>query len=239
VTLTPETQALYDNAVSILQAQGAITVANPFQGSNFISLAANSNFATTNSLPYDINQWFAGLGPGMPHSYAEYKAMTGIDLFAANGPLVGNVSAALAAVIADPSVMPDQSQFFIGRANLLAEFRKIMADNDLDALFFPQEWDKPGPLVGGSYRNTTVSEINLLGTPGVNLPGGYYAGDIPFSVMFMGDTFSEQQLLSFAYDFEQASQFRIAPVLVPEPGSLVVLGLAASGLLVRRRRAAA
>ncbi|HEY4330793.1 MAG TPA: amidase, partial [Phycisphaerae bacterium] len=241
VTLTPETQALYDQDVAILQAQGAITVANPFQGSTFQSLTASSNFTTTNSLPYDMNQFFASLGPGMPHSYEEYKAMTGIDLFAANGPLLGTITPALAAEISDPSVMPDQSNFFLGRANLLAEFRRVMEVNHLDALFFPQESDRPGSLANGSYHNTTVSEINLLGTPGVDLPGGYYDGQIPFSVIFLGDTFSEGDLLSYAYDFEQATEFRVAPSLttIPEPASLGVMSAAGTLLLMRRRRRAA
>ena len=78
-----------------------------------------------------------------------------------------------------------------------------------------EEFDKPGALIGGSYRNTTVSEINLLGTPGVDLPGGYYAGQIPFSVIFLGDTFSEGDLLSYAYDFEQATKARVLPKNTP------------------------
>ncbi len=126
-----------------------------------------------------------------------------------------------------------------GREALLDVFRTVMSTLDLDALFYPQMWDKLGPRVGGQYRNTSVSETNLLGTPAVNLSGGFYADGSPFSVQFLGDMWSEGALLSLAYDFEQATHFRVAPTLVPEPGALVMLSFVAVAVVaVRRRRAA-
>jgi amidase len=135
IELTTETQALYDAAVDIIEAQGAIVVENPFVGSNFVPLTSFP--ASGNSLPYDLNQFFASLGPSMPETYAEFEALTGINLFQANGPLVGNINAALTAALADPSVLPDISGFMDGRAALLAEFRSIMDALGLDALFYP------------------------------------------------------------------------------------------------------
>ena len=84
-----------------------------------------------------------------------------------------------------------------------------------------------------------MSEVNLLGTPLVDLPGGYYADGTPFAVAFLGDQWSEADLLGYAYDFEQATQYRVAPNLVaPEPAAWVLGGVGALGMLGRRRRAA-
>jgi amidase len=238
IEMTPETQALYDASVDILEAQGAIVVEDPFLGSDFISLTSFPGGG--NSLPYDIDQFFLSLGGSNPSSAAEFETMTGIDIFEANGPLVGNINAALAAALADPSVLPDINPFMEGRETLLAEFRRIMVLHDLDALFYPQMWSPLEARVGGSYRATTVSEINVLGTPAVNLSGGYYPDGSPFSVQFLGDMWSEGELLSLAYDFELATNFRVAPVPVPEPGVLVILSAPLTMALVTavRRRAA-
>ena len=114
---------------------------------------------------------------------------------------------------------------------MLTAFRKVLADYNLDGLFFPQQSREPGPLFGGSYGTTTVSEVNLLGTPQVNLSGGYYKSGSPFSVAFLGDQFSEASLLNYAYDFEQATKFRVAPKLVAVPESSPLFGLAAMAVL--------
>ena len=231
-TLTAETQVLYDAAVEVLKAQGATVVANPFEGTTFSSLTSFP--ASGNSLPYDIDQWFASLGASAAAtSAADYKAKTGIDLFAAAGPLTNTISESLAAALEDPSVLPDISGFFTGREALLAKYREVMDTFDLDAFFFPQMWDELPGRTAGNYRATTVSEINLLGVPGVNLAGGFYASGSPFSVQFMGDMWSEGLLLSLAYDFEQATMHRIAPTLVPEPAGA---GLLIGGLLLLRRK---
>ncbi len=133
-----------------------------------------------------------------------------------------------------------------GRTNMLGEFRQVMSDFNLDGLFFPEQSAEPGILPAapatGTYSNTTVSEVNLMGTPQVNLPGGYYADGTPFSVAFLGDTYSEASLLNYAYAFEQGTQYRVAPTLltsVPEPTTMASLGVISLGVLSRRKRALA
>lgn len=117
---------------------------------------------------------------------------------------------------------------------MLGEFEQVMKDENLDGFFFPQMFSElpalPSPPATGSYPNTTVSEVNLMGTPLVDLSGGYYADGTPFSVAFLGDQWSEETLLSYAYAFESATDFRVAPALVaPTPRAVWLGGL---GLLM-------
>jgi Asp-tRNA(Asn)/Glu-tRNA(Gln) amidotransferase A subunit family amidase len=251
-------QALYAQAQSVLTAQGATVVTtNVFADSNFQSLGGYSVWGGVN-LPYETYAWMQTMDPAKsPTSPAAFKTATGgLDLMAPGNPLLGSFTPTatnpdaplvLAANAADPTVNDTASvaKFMEGRALQLAEFRRILDEFDLDGLFFPQQSSQPGlmPVGGGNggYSSVTVSEVNLLGVPQVNLPFGYYADRTPFSVAFVGDAYTEAQLLSYAYDFESAiagTEFaRSAPTLVPEPGvGVALIGVAV--LASRRRRAA-
>lgn len=245
--LSAETQSLYDKNIAILKAQGATVITDPFSdpglSATFASLAAAPNFNSLSgaNTPNDLQNYLKTLDPSKsPTSVAAFKAKTGIDLLASGGPLLGTYAAdsETAKSVATPDVSRDDlvAQFMQGRSNFLAAYRQVLDDYDLDGFFFPQEFREPGALVGGSYGNTTVSEINLLGTPQVNLPGGYYASGSPFSLAFLGDMWTESSLLNYAYDFEQATRYRTAPTLVPEPTALALIGAAGLGLARRRRR---
>ena len=256
VTLSPETQALYDHDVQILQSLGATVVTDPFSdpklaipfntlaNAQITSSAGTFTFSAYSGVnePYDLQQWMSTLDPKKsPTTVAAFKAATGIDLLAPSslgGPILGNLASTpnLSVAVTEPTVSQDAmvAAFNQGRAQMLGEFEQVLSDDNLDGLFFPQEFKEPGPLVGGSYSNTTVSEVNLMGTPLVDLPGGYYADGAPFSVGFLGDQWTERTLLNYAFDFEQNTEFRVAPTLVvPEPASCGVLVL--GGLLLVRR----
>jgi len=89
-----------------------------------------------------------------------------------------------------------------------------MARHALDGLVFPQLRDALPPRQSNeTLHETTVSEINIAGLPGVTVPAGYYASGSPFSLFFVGDLWSEAALLALAYDYEQATHYRKAPDL--------------------------
>jgi Asp-tRNA(Asn)/Glu-tRNA(Gln) amidotransferase A subunit family amidase len=244
----------------VLTAQGATVVTtNVFENSPFQSMGGYSSWGGV-TLPYETYAWMQTMDPTKsPTTPAEFKAVTGgLDLMTPSSPLLGSFTPTatnpdapvkLGQNAANPTVNDTESvaKFMQGRALQLAEFRRIMDEFDLDGLFFPQQSSQPGlmPAGGGNggYSSVTVSEVNLLGVPQVNLPFGYYSdGSTPFSVAFVGDTYTEAQLLAYAYDFESAlagTQFaRTAPTLVPEP-SVGVMLLGIGVLATRRRRRAA
>ena len=50
------------------------------------------------------------------------------------------------------------------------------------------------------------------GYPTVMVPGGYAKGSsMPMGISFLGSAWDEPQLISFAYDYEQASKRRLPP----------------------------
>ena len=70
--------------------------------------------------------------------------------------------------------------------------------NDLDAIVAP----------GPTYANVSAS----AGYPTVMVPGGYAKGsNMPLGISFLASAWDEPQLISFAYDYEQASKRRIPP----------------------------
>lgn len=209
VTLTPETEALYAVAVAALAAEGAVVVPDAFAGSGFATMEQPQGFE---AIAYDFEQYLRRLGPD-----AAIRSVVQSGLFAPDGffgpflPFLGLPPDALENL----DVPPDLSAFFAGRAQLQTVFAGVMAEHDLDAFFFPQMFASlPDLFSDGAYANTTVSEINVLGTPGVNLSGGFYADGSPFSVQFLGEEFSEAKLLSLAYDYELATMLRTEPRLV-------------------------
>lgn len=242
ITLTAETQSMYDGAKAELIAQGATLIDDPFLGTNFSALrAAIPNAAASN--PYYFEKWLERMGPSMivnqtaaangTSSLAALDAL-GISPFAP-GESFATTPTNFPTEFAHPDIPPDIGAFFEARAALNSLFNSVLDTYDLDGLFFPQAI-RPVPDLGNtSIGATTVSEINIVGIPGVTVSGGYYADNSPFSVFFVGKMWSEAQLLSFAYDYEQATLHRVTPQLVPLPGMAPLFGLALVPLFLRRR----
>jgi amidase len=76
----------------------------------------------------------------------------------------------------------------------------LLAD-DLDAIVAP----------GNTYANISAA----AGYPTVIVPAGSTGeGRSPFGLSFLADGFSEPRLISFAYDYEQATKLRVPPTEV-------------------------
>jgi Asp-tRNA(Asn)/Glu-tRNA(Gln) amidotransferase A subunit family amidase len=107
-----------------------------------------------------------------------------------------------------------------------ALYRKVLADHDLDGLFFPQASAPIRKLVEDPARPDYTPNnhpeipsniINDIGVPVVTVPFSYYEDGTPFVITFIGDLWTDAALISYAYDFEQATKARRPPRLVPKP----------------------
>ena len=101
----------------------------------------------------------------------------------------------------------------------------MLASHDLDGLFFPQAGGPTRPLLEDPDRpdyspndhpELPSNIVNEVGLPVVTVPVGYYTDGMLFVVAFIGDLWTEGELLGFAYDLEQATRARAAPALSTE-----------------------
>jgi len=227
-TLTAETQTKFDQELAVLVAQGATLVTDPFLGSGYREL--NQSVPNSNTFSYDINQYFARLGDSTVNSVAEFNALSAVDWY--DLPLQRAASSE-----EDPATRADLIPYIERRDAMRALFHKVMNDNDLDALVMPQ-LAAPVPLLDSNtgISRTPGGGVNIMGIPGVVVPGGYYSDGSPFAMYFVGRMWDEASLIGLAYDYEQATHHRVAPGLVPEPTTAWLLAGPCAALAVEVRR---
>ncbi len=220
--LSEEAGELYRRAQSELEALKAILVEDPFAGSGFaeLSVITPGNSIDTRgmeSLPYDLQSYLARLGPDAAlKNFADFARATAADnVFGPEGRMSYlHTLPRFAACLADPSRPPDLSEFIAAKEAYLGLFDEVFERRQLDALVFPQMREELPSLHDTKViQETTVSEINIAGLPGVIVPAGYYQSGAPFCLIVVGRMWSEGDLLSYAYAYEQATTHRRPPIL--------------------------
>ncbi len=221
--LSEEAAALYARARQELEGRGAVLVEDPFAGSGFAALRKPVSASVAfdgrglESVAHDMQKYLERLGPDAAlRSFAAFAAATAKeDAFGPSGVLGFMPSLPqFAACLADPARPPDLSEFIAAKEAYLGVFGTVMARHRLDALIYPQMRSELPPLHGAeTIQETTVSEINIAGLPGVTVPAGYYVSGAPFGLVFVGPMWSEATLLGYAYDYEKATVHRRAPDL--------------------------
>jgi len=114
---------------------------------------------------------------------------------------------------------PDYRDRLLRRAGVRQALMKVMADNDLDAIFYPHQKRLVVPIgeTVQAERNGVLS--NSTGFPAVSFPGGFSRPTqsapigVPVGIELLGPEWSEAKLLKFAYAFEQATKYRRSPQL--------------------------
>lgn len=213
--LAPETGALYENAVRVLEAEGATVVEDPFAESGWVELYEESPRAPSGS--HDMAVYLQGLGPSAAfNSVEEWEALAGRDFRGGRRrPPVA------------PTATEEGDAFQAWRKEMRELFRAVMEEHDLDGLFFPQAGEPIRPLVEDperpEFRPNNHAElpsniVNDIGLPTVTVPFAYYEDGTPFVLAFIGDLWTDAALLAYAYDLEQATTARVAPKLTEGPG---------------------
>ncbi len=213
--LAPETAAHYADAVQAVEAEGAEVVEDPFAGSGWVELYGERPGAPSGS--HDMAVYLRGLGPSAAfRSVEEWEALAGRDFRG------GRRSPPVA-----PTATEEGDAFQAWRKEMRELFRAVMDEHELDGLFFPQAGEPIRPLVEDperpEYRPNNHAElpsniVNDIGLPTVTVPFAYYEDGTPFVLAFIGDLWSDAELLSYAYDLEQATRARIPPTLTEGPG---------------------
>ena len=208
--LAPETEAFYREAIAVLQAQGAEVVEDPFAESGFVEMY-NKRPRGGGAGSYDMLMYLQGLGPGAAfHSIEEWEELTGgtFRRWRRSRPP------------AAPTATEEGDAYQAWRMELRALFRKVLEENELDGLFFPQAGTPVPDLIQDPERpdynpnnhpELPSNIVNALGMPVVTLPFAYYENGTPFVLAFIGDLWTEAELLAWAYDLEQATRARRGP----------------------------
>ena len=216
--LAAETEALYADAIAALEGEGAEVVEDPFAGRGWVELYGERPGVRSVGT-HDMLVYLRGLGPDAAfHTIEEWEELSGRAFRGGRGPR--NPAA--------PTATEEGDAFQAWRMEMRALFREVLATHELDGLFFPQAGEPIRPLVEDperpDYRPNNHAElpsniINDIGLPTVTVPFAYYDDGTPFVLAFIGDLWSDADLLAWAYDLEQATMARVAPVLAEKPGS--------------------
>jgi Asp-tRNA(Asn)/Glu-tRNA(Gln) amidotransferase A subunit family amidase len=127
---------------------------------------------------------------------------------------------------ARPSATEAGDAFQAWRMRVRELYRAVLEEHDLDGLFFPQAGAPNRDLIEDperpDYKPNNWPElpsniINDFGAPVVTLPYSYYPDGTPFVLAFIGDLWSEVELLGYAYVLEQATKARVPPELSEKP----------------------
>lgn len=186
--------ALYQNALAALEAQGAtlvpVTVANTSAPSILVD-----------EFKRDMNAYLDRLPDDAPMQTFDDIRQYNIDH--PEGQKFGQLYFDLGAAVdlGDPAQL---ARYEANRDRGIAETRaaidSVLEANDLDAI----------------VSNSATTGVGArAGYPSVSVPIGYAANNLrPSSIVFLGTAWTEAELLSLAYDFEQATQLRRTPEAV-------------------------
>lgn len=127
--------------------------------------------------------------------------------------LVGVLTSALA----NNTSSPTYAARLQGRVAFKQALVKAMDDNALDAMIYPTIRQKPIPVPGTSQPGSNCKVSAQSGLPAISVQAGFTPDDgaagrpIPVGMEFLGREFTEGDLLSMAYSWEQATHHRRPP----------------------------
>jgi Asp-tRNA(Asn)/Glu-tRNA(Gln) amidotransferase A subunit family amidase len=204
--------ALFERAISDLRMAGAVIV-DDFTVPEFETFPRPPQ--TPARTKADWEAFFAYEGPTFPiKTVAELR----------DAPLskrVHPLHAARIAEIAAVTLSPEQDpQTIQGRRDEQMYRDKLTAAMEaarVDALVFPV-WTFP-PKINGDRGQTPQGSLTFIGSatqwPVVAVPMGFVEENLPMGLQILGRPWTEAQLITFAYAYEQVSHHRRPPPALP------------------------
>ncbi|WP_115991369.1 amidase family protein [Cohnella lupini] len=197
--ITDEEKVIFDKVVEDLKAQGAIIVDNADIPSA-VELSQFNSSVFKYEFKVDMNAYLSGLKADFPlKTLSDIIKFDNTD-FGANlkyGNVLLTEADATSGTLTDAQYIRDRLKDL--RLSRTEGIDFTMKFYKLDALLFP------------NTRNAGISA--KAGYPSITVPAGYTKEGKPVAVTFGGMAYSEPTLIKVAYSFEQATHYRVPPVL--------------------------
>jgi amidase len=216
------TEALLDAAVDCLRALGAVVV-DPVDLPDIDKVTEPEFDALNYEFKHGINGYLKylvayadGAGPELPTTLAdliEFNERNAALVLARFGQEIFLAAEATTGDLADPVYLELR-----GAATQLARtaVETPVIEHHLDAIFSltaNPAWLTDYVLGDHSVFGTSRPGA-VAGWPAISVPFGHVSG-LPVGVSFLGPRWSEPRLLALAYAFEQATNSRFVPALLP------------------------
>jgi amidase len=213
-----KTTAVFDEALAVLRAQGAVLVEIKERPAHRSEVGDMETLILNTEFKVDIAKYLASTDP------AKVKTRTLADLIAFNEahkaeemPLFGQevfIAAQATRGLDDPAYLKAKAD-----AHRLAGpegIDALLKANHVVALVAPTlapAWPID-PVLGDRYEGGDAGSLAAVaGYPHLTVPMGQVMG-LPVGLSFIGPAWSEARLLSLGYAYEQASRARRAPQVV-------------------------
>jgi len=212
---SPEADAVVEESVAALQLAGAETVdvELPFQEEagepEFVALLAE--------FKHDLNAYLAATPGRHPADLAgliEFNIADPVELRFFGQEIFEAAQASPA--VTDPSIVAARQTATSLQRRAIDE---TLAAHDLDAIMAPTNSPAWRTTLGSgdAFVLGSSSPAAVSGYPNISVPAGF-AGPLPIGVSFFGARWNELGLIRIAYAFEQNTQARRAPQLIPSIG---------------------
>ena len=230
--LTEAQAALMEEAIAVLEAQGAVVV-DPADVPSYARTDPDSNFATWGfcagahqakgsdqscsvNFKYgakrDFNAWLESLGPDAPVKTLTELRQWNLEHTDAGAARYGQSRFDISDEM-DVEADRARNEADMARDELLSRTRGIdavLAEHDLVAIFTPGS--RGAGLAARSGTPIVVVPFGFVpNEPATPFPEGFDASPAPFGVGFTGADCSEPRLIELAHAFEQATRRRVAP----------------------------
>lgn len=191
-----------EKAVTDLEALGATTI--EIEADIDVGELVDSFYLADYETQEQFNEYLDNLGAGAPiDTFEEFVAA---DEY--HPSIEESLLAALE--IESPTDEPEYFERLYRREQFQETLYNIMAEDDLDALFFPHQKQLVAEIGEDQLgRNGFIS--SGTGFSSIAVPGGFSEGGVPVGMEFVCRPFDEPTLFEVAYAYEQGTQHRRPP----------------------------
>jgi Asp-tRNA(Asn)/Glu-tRNA(Gln) amidotransferase A subunit family amidase len=212
-TVDPDVVKVFDEALAVLQRNGAIVVDN-FTVPDFDSIQNPAGCGTPERFKFGLNDYLASRDPAPP--------VKDLAQILASGRFHPSIETRMRTAEMSQVRPTNDAACRAAQQERGDTIVKAMDAAQVAVIVYPT-WDNPPRLIGD--LNTPAGDNSQTlsprtGFPAITVPMGFVRGEFPSGMTVLGRAWSESTLIRLAYSFEQAANHRRPPQSAPplKPG---------------------